>query len=316
MVPVEAGVSASRFPYAHTYSIVARDPHSGEMGVAVQSHWFSVGSLVTWAEAGVGAVATQAMVDPNYGPLGLALMRSGLNARQALQALLAADEGRDLRQVAMVDTKGNAAAHTGARCLFAAGHETGDGFSAQANMMVSEQVWPAMAAAYRQKQGSLADRLLSALKAGQDAGGDIRGQQSAAILVVKPESTGRVWADRVVELRVEDHPSPVDEIQRLWKLQRAYDLMNAGDEHLGAGRVEAALAAYETAAALAPEQIEMPFWHAVTLAGIGRIDDALPIFSSVFHHNPAWKDLVRRLRPAGMLSISEEDLNRILFIEV
>lgn len=315
MFPMEADISAKRFPYAHTYSIVARDPQSGEMGVAVQSHWFSVGSLVTWAEAGTGAVATQAMVDPNYGPLGLGLMRSGLTAEQALKALLAADDNRDLRQVAMVDNKGGVAAHTGERCLLAAGHITGDGFSVQANMMTSEQVWPAMAAAYQSSTGELADRLLKALQAGQAAGGDIRGQQSAAILVVKPVSTGRTWADRVVELRVEDHPTPVAELQRLRVLQRAYDLMNTGDEHLGANRVEAALEAYAAAASLAPDQIEMPFWHAVTLAGLGRIDDALPIFADVFRRNPSWKELARRLQPAGMMTVSEADLNRILTLE-
>jgi uncharacterized Ntn-hydrolase superfamily protein len=305
-------VILQRFPFAHTYSIIARDPSTGQMGVAVQSHWFSVGSLVTWGEAGVGVVATQAMVDPNYGPLGLQLMRAGLTAAQALQALLAADEGRDLRQVAMLDTHGNVAAHTGARCLFAAGHETGDNFSTQANMMVNADIWPAMASAFRRTPGDLTDRLLAALEAGQSAGGDIRGQQSAAILVVQPVSTGRSWADRVMELRVEDHPTPIAELKRLTVLQRAYDLMNRGDEQLGTGKTEEALQSYKTAAALAPDQIEMPFWHAVTLAGLGRIDEAIPIFREVFQFNPSWKELARRLVSTGFMAVEPIVLERIL----
>jgi uncharacterized Ntn-hydrolase superfamily protein len=305
-------VTVQRFPFAHTYSIVARDPSSGQMGVAVQSHWFSVGSLVTWAEAGVGVVATQAMVEPSYGPLGLQLMRAGFSAPQALQALLTADGSPDLRQVAIVDKQGRVAAHTGSRCLFAAGHETGEGFSTQANMMAAPSVWPAMAAAYRSNQGELADRLVAALEAGQAAGGDIRGQQSAAILIVKPVSSGRVWADQVLELRVEDHPQPVAELKRLLALQQAYDLMNHGDEELGAGKIEAALQDYRSACGLAPDQIEMPFWHAVTLAGLGRIDEALLIFAAVFRRNPAWKELVQRLAPAGFLTVSQQDLARIL----
>jgi uncharacterized Ntn-hydrolase superfamily protein len=254
------------------------------------------------------------MVEPNYGPLGLQLMGGGFKAPQALQALLAADEGRDLRQVAMVDRFGNVAAHTGSRCLYAAGHETGEGFSAQANMMWNDQVWPAMASAFRSAQGHLSDRLIAALDAGQTAGGDIRGQQSAAILVVKAESTGRAWADRVLELRVEDHAQPVAELKRLVILQRAYDLMNAGDEQLGADRVQEALQSYSSAAALAPEQIEMPFWHAVTLAGLGRVDESLPIFADVFRHDSAWRELLRRLQSAGMLAVSSQNLERILSV--
>jgi uncharacterized Ntn-hydrolase superfamily protein len=282
------------------------------MGVAVQSHWFSVGSLVTWGEAGVGVVATQAMVNPNFGPLGLSLLRSGLTPIQTLHALLASDDGSALRQVALVDQHGMVAAHTGERCLHAAGHEIGEGFSVQANMMANPQVWPAMADSFRDTSGDLADRFIAALQAGQDAGGDIRGQQSAAILIVKPESTGRVWADRVMDIRVEDHPTPIAELKRLITLQRAYDLMNLGDEQLGAGKVEEALNSYSAAAALAPEQIEMPFWHAVTLAGLDRVDEAMPIFASVFQRSLVWKELLKRLAHAGMPEISPEGLSRLL----
>lgn len=299
---------------AHTFSIVARDPESGEMGVAVQSHWFSVGSVVAWAEAGVGAVATQSLVEVSYGPLGLALMRAGKSAPEALAALLVADGngGRDIRQVAMVDAQGQVAAHTGARCIADAGHEMGEGFSVQANMMANPDVWPAMAYAYREAEGDLAGRMLAALEAGQAAGGDIRGQQSAAILIVKPVSTGQPWADTVMELRVEDHPEPISELRRLVNLHRAYQHMNQGDELMGDGQTEEALREYRAAAGMAPEIKEMPFWHAVTLADIGRVDEALPIFRDVFAKNADWAKLVSRLPKAGLLRDDPEMMQRIL----
>jgi uncharacterized Ntn-hydrolase superfamily protein len=301
-----------RFPFAHTYSIVARDPLSGEMGVAVQSHWFSVGSLVTWAEAGVGVVATQAMVNADYGPLGLDLMRGGLTAQQALTALLTADEGREVRQVAMLDAHGNVATHTGSRCIPGAGHASGPGFSVQANMMANDTIWPAMALGYRDSTGSLSERLLAALEAGQAAGGDIRGQQSAAILVVKAVSSGHAWADRIVDLRVEDHPTPLIELKRLMAVHKAYGLMNQGDEQLGEGKVDAALASYSAAAALMPQIEEMPFWHAVTLTELGRLEEALPIYRQVFSVNPDWKELLRRLPPVDLLKTDPASLARIL----
>lgn len=297
---------------AHTFSIVARDPETGELGVAVQSHWFSVGSVVTWAEAGVGAVATQSLVEVSYGPLGLALMRAGKSAGEALAALLAADEGRDLRQVAMVDAQGRVAVHTGSRCIAEAGHAVGPGFSVQANMMITGEVWPAMADAYESAEGDLAERLLVALEAGQAAGGDIRGQQSAAILIVRGTSTGRPWADTVMDLRVEDHPEPIRELWRLVQIHRAYQHMNRGDERLGEGKVEEALEEYRTAAALAPHIEELPFWQAVTLADLGRLEEALPLFGRVFAVNPAWADLVRRLPASGLLRDDPEMMRRIL----
>ena len=200
---------------AHTFSIVARDSESGRMGVAVQSHWFSVGSTVTWAEAGVGAVATQALVEVSHGPLGLDLMRGGRSATEALRALLAADEGRAVRQVAMVDANGEVAVHTGERCIADAGHVAGETFSAQANMMVTADVWPAMTDAYERSRGDFAERMLEALEAGQTAGGDVRGRQSAAILIVEGESTGCPWVDTTMDLRVEDHAKPIKELRRL-----------------------------------------------------------------------------------------------------
>jgi uncharacterized Ntn-hydrolase superfamily protein len=297
---------------AHTFSIVARDPATGQLGVAVQSHWFGVGRLVCWAEAGVGAVATQALVKVSYGPLGLERMRQGLSAPQALAELLAADDGRELRQVAMVDARGRVAAHTGQRCMAAAGHKVGDAFSVQANIMVDSQVWPAMAGAYRAAPGDLADRLLAALDAAQAAGGDLRGRQSAALLVVGAQRCAEPWVGVLVELRVEDHPQPLAELRRLLTLHRAYEHMNAGDTLLGQNREEDALLEYRTAAQMAPHIPELPFWQAVTLADLGRVEEALPLFRAVFASDPNLATLVERLPAAGLLRADPPLLARIL----
>ena len=296
----------------HTYSIVARDPDTGEIGVAVQSHWFSVGSLVPWAEAGVGAVATQSFVDPAYGPLGLELMRAGKTAGQALDGLLASDPGREVRQVAMVDAKGTIAAFTGSNCIPAAGHIEGEQFSVQANLMLNDKVWPAMAKAYREIRGDLADHLLAALDAAQAAGGDIRGKQSAAILIVRRNSTGKPWLDRLVDLRVEDHPEPLKELRRLVAMRRAYRHMDDGDLAMEQKDVERALKSYSAAMQLNPENLEMKYWSAVSMANAGRLDDALPLLKSVFAADPNWRELTPRLRKVDLLKVSEKDLARIL----
>ena len=308
-----AGV-ATGDPLAHTYSIVARDPATGEMGVAVQSHWFSVGSIVTWAEAGVGAIATQSLVDPGYGVRGLALLKEGRSATEALRALVEADPQRDGRQVSIVDLQGRVATHTGPACIAAAGHEVGPQFSVQANMMVSDRIWPAMAAAFEKASGDLADRMLAALEAGEAAGGDVRGRQSAAILVVKAQSSGRPWAgaDHVFDLRVEDHPQPLPELRRLVRLQRAYGHANLGDELLAAKKVDEALLQYARAAELAPEILELPFWQAVALASIGREADALLIFARVLAQEPRWALLLPRLPAAGLLPDDAALMERIL----
>ncbi|MBN1301494.1 MAG: DUF1028 domain-containing protein [Melioribacteraceae bacterium] len=299
-------------PLAHTYSIVARDSQTGEMGVAVQSHWYSVGTIVSWAEAGVGAIATQSMVNASFGPNGLELLKQGLSAHEVLAKLLAEDDGRDYRQVSIIDGKGNIATHTGKNCIPEAGQIIGSGFSVQANMMLNDGVWTAMANAYKNSSGPLAERLLTALEAAQSAGGDIRGKQSAAILVVKGESTGKVWEDRLVDIRIDDNPEPLKELRRILKVHRAYEHMNKGDLALERGDMKKALEEYSAAEAMFPSNEEMKFWHAVTLANNGDIDGSITIFKEIFNKNENWKILLKRLPAVGLLTVPEKDLKIIL----
>jgi uncharacterized Ntn-hydrolase superfamily protein len=296
----------------HTYSIVARDPATGELGVAVQSHWFAVGAAVPWVEAGVGAVATQSFIDPSYGKLGLDLMRAGKSAPDALRALVAGDSARDVRQVAMIDASGRVQAFTGARTIPAAGHHVGRDYSVQANLMVNDQVWPAMARAFEAARGDLADRLLAALDAAQAAGGDIRGKQSAALVIAAGKSTGRPWIDRTFDLRVDDHPEPLRELRRLVTLQRAYNRMNAGDLAVERKENEAALREYAAAEQLVPDNAEMIYWHAVGLVNMGRVDEALPLFAKAFAREPNWATLTPRLPRAGLLPDDDKLIQRIL----
>jgi uncharacterized Ntn-hydrolase superfamily protein len=300
------------FRPVHTYSIVARDTATGQLGVAVQSHWFSVGPLVTWAEAGVGVVATQSFVDPAYGPLGLALMRGGKTANQALEGLLTSDPGQAVRQVAMIDAGGNVAAHTGEKCIPGAGHLIGENFSVQANLMLNNKVWPAMAKAYGNAPGDLADKMLAALDAAQLVGGDIRGKQSAAILIVSGTPTGRSWVDRIMDLRVEDHPEPLKELRRLVKVHRAYQHMNAGDLAVEHNDHEKAMREYNAAEAMMPDNLEMIYWHAVSLVNIGRLDESLPLFKKVFQGDPNWVELTPRLLKVDLLQVDETGLKKIL----
>ncbi len=307
--------AAARGPLVHTYSIVARDPATGDLGVAVQSHWFQVGPIVPWAEPGVGVVATQSFVEVSYGPKGLAAMRAGKSPEEALGQLTAADEQRAVRQVAMVDARGRVAAWTGDKCIPAAGHATGDGYSVQANLMDKPTVWGAMAKAYEGSAGKpLAERLLAALDAAEAEGGDIRGRQSAALIVVAGEKPADPWGGRNVDLRVDDHPDPLGELRRLYGLHLAYEAMNAGDAAMATGDVAAATRHYTEAAELAPDIVELPFWQAVTLFTEGREEEALPIFRRVFAAEPRWAELVRRLPGVGLLPEDPEALKRILAV--
>src|SRR5918911_1730525 len=296
----------------HTFSIVARDPETGEIGVAVQSHWFSVGSIVPWAEAGVGAVATQSFVDPSYGKLGLELMRLGKSAPDTLKALLAGDEARDVRQVAMIDAQGRVMAHTGAKDIPAAGHITGRDYSVQANLMLNDKVWPAMSRAFENTKGDLAERMMAALEAAQEAGGDIRGRQSAALIVVTGKPTGKPWLDRVFDLRVDDSPEPLKELRRLVTLQRAYNHMNAGDAAVEKKDNEGALREYGAAERLVPDNAEMIYWHAVALVNMNRVEEALPLFRKVFAMDKNWATLTPRLPKSGLLPDDAHLIERIL----
>ncbi len=299
--PGLTGTTTSPLRPTNTFSIVARDPVTGDLGVAVQSHWFSVGSIVTWAEPGVGAVATQSFAEPSYGPKGLALMRDGAVAQAAMDQLVALDKLRDSRQLGFVDAQGNSATFTGAKCIQHAGGLTGPGFAVQANLMANDRVVPAMRAAFESSKGDLAERLLVTLEAAQEAGGDIRGCQSAAILVVSGKRTPNPWEGKKLELRIEDHATPLVELRRLVRLARAYDLLNRGDALLEAGNVAGANEAYAAAGALEPDHAEMAYWQGITWASRGDFDHAAPLLKKAFAADPAWIELVRRMPAAGLL---------------
>jgi uncharacterized Ntn-hydrolase superfamily protein len=282
-----------------TYSIVARDPDTGELGVAVQSHWFSVGSIVTWARPGVGAVATQANADPGYGPQLLDLVAAGVHAEQALATLVANDPAGDSRQVAVVDAAGHVAAHTGSSCMAYAGHVTGTGVSCQANIMATERVWPAMLEAFEAAAGSLTSRLLDALDAAEREGGDLRGRQSAAILVVAPDA--EPW-QTVVSVRVEDDPEPLEELRRLVALRGAYALAGEADELMGAGRHDEAARLYLRASERAPGNHELMFWAGLSKVHGGDLDAGVAEVQAAIELQPSWRELLRRLPPDAVPS--------------
>ena len=299
-------------PFAHTYSIVARDERTGEIGAGVQSHWFSVGTVVPWALAGVGAVVTQSFTNPAFGPEGLKLLSEGMIPKTAVEEMVSKDEGRDLRQLAIIDSHGRSFAHTGKRCVAEAGHICGKNFSVQANMMLRDTVWGAMAEAFESTEGPLADRIVAAMQAAEAEGGDARGRQSAALVVVKAKSTGEVWKDRLIDLRVDDHRDPLKELARLLKVHRAYESMDAGDAALEKGEMAAALAHYSRAEKLLPKNEEMVFWHAVGLANNGHLNQATPLFRKAFERNSNWKVMVPRLIVNGTLRLSEEQARELL----
>lgn len=299
-------------PLAHTYSIVAQDVVTGEMGVAVQSHWFSVGSIVAWGEAGVGVVATQSFVNPSFGPRGLELMKTGMSAEETLDLLIASDEGREFRQLAILDIYGNVKAFTGNKCIEGAGHIVGDNYSVQANLMLNDLVPQAMAEAFENANGPLAERMVAAMEAAQNVGGDIRGQQSASILIVRGNATGNLWEDRIIDLRVEDHQQPIDEIKRLLKVYRAYEHMNNGDYAVEKNDMELAMKEYSAAMAMFPENLEMKYWTAIALVNVGQLEKALPMFKDIFSKDENWKTLTPRLIKNEMLIADEETLKLIL----
>lgn len=294
-----------------TYSIVARDPDTGNLGVAVQSHWFAAG-LVCWARAGVGAVATQATALVEHGPLGLELMAGGAPAAEALETRLATDADREHRQVAMVDREGRVAAHTGTSCIREAGHRTGEAFSCQANMMRRDTVWDAMHEAFTGSGGDLAERLLLTLEAGETEGGDIRGRQAARILVVRAEPTDRPWEDVLVDLRVDDHPAPLPELRRLLGLQRAYDRLEAAEEMELAGDVDGSFTERQAAMAAVPDNPEIAFWTAISFAVHGRTDEARAALAVALPADPGWAELLRRLADQRLIELTPERVAGLL----
>ena len=298
---------------AHTYSIVARDTKSGEMGVGVQSHYFSVGSIVSWGESGVGVVATQSLVNASFGLRGLELLKQGKSPKEALDFLISEDEGRDVRQVAILDAQGRVVTHTGSKCIIHAGHIVGDNFSVQANMMLTDKVWSAMAKSFESNATlPLAERIIKAMEAAETVGGDIRGKQSAAILLVGGKEAKNKWEDKLIDLRVEDNEQPVKELSRLLKIHRAYKHMDKGDLAIEHNDMETALKEYDSALKMFPENLEMQFWTAISLANNQKIEEASKIFKKVFNKDNNWRLLAERLPESDLLTVSKEDLKKIL----
>ncbi len=300
-------------PLAHTYSIVARDAKTGQMAVAVQSHWFSVGTAVPWGEAGVGVVATQSFVNKSFGIRGLDLLKQGKTPQQALDILLAEDDGREFRQVAILDKEGRVATHTGKSCIDYAGHANGENFSVQANMMLNDEVVPAMEKAWNEFDGlPLAERMIAVLRAAENTGGDIRGKQSAALVVFAAEATTGPWNDKLIDLRVDDSDNPIKEIDRLLKVYRAYDYMNQGDLYVEKNDMKRAMEAYNAAMRMFPKNLEMQYWTAVTLANDKQIEKASEMLQGIYAQDKNWRELTRRLPKVGLLNVSEENLMLLL----
>lgn len=284
-----------------TYSIVARDKETGELGVAVQSHFFQVGPVVPWALAGVGAIATQSNVNISFGPVGIEYLRAGYTAEQTLRALLAGDTEPEGRQVAIVDAAGNVAVHTGPKCIPAAGHHAGEGFSCQANLMERDTVWDAMYEAFTSSREPLAERMMSALDAAEAEGGDIRGRQSAAMLVVTGKPSGHSWEDRIIDLRVEDAPDPNAELRRLLRTRRAYTSLGGWENLLEAGDQEGAEAALMKAIEMAPDMVEIAFWGGLGLAEAGKLEQGCELMMRAVKKDKRWIETLRRLVAADRL---------------
>ena len=312
-IPGAVAQNVYKDKFAHTFSIVARDKVTGEMAVGVQSHWFSVGSIVSWGKSGVGVVATQSFVNPAYGPNGLKMIAEGKSAVETLEYLVSLDEGKDVRQVAMLDANGKVAAFTGEKCIVSANHIVGDNFSVQANMMLNDKVVPAMAKAFEKHADlPLAERVVQVLLAAQEAGGDIRGKQSAALIVVNAKPVENPWMDKKIDLRVDDHQEPLLELERLLKVHRAYDHLNKGDVAMEKNDMALALEEYAAAEQMFPDNLEMKYWKAVTLANNKKMQEALPIFKEVFTADQNWKELTKRLPKSGLLNVSELEYKQIL----
>jgi uncharacterized Ntn-hydrolase superfamily protein len=299
-IQLQAQYFSNKEPFAHTFSVVGRDPKTGDMAVAVQSHWFSVGTTVSWGEAGVGVVATQSFINKSFGLRGLALLKDGKSPQEALDALLENDPGKDVRQVAILDTKGRVATHTGKNCIDDAGHLNGEGFSVQANMMLNKNVVPAMEKAWKKNSNlELAERMVAILK------------ESAALIVVKAKATNEPWNDRAIDIRVDDHAEPISELERILKTYRAYEHMNRGDLEVEQGNMEKAMTEYRAAMTMFPDNLEMQYWTAITLASNKKIKEASAMLQKIYQKDPNWRELTRRLPKVGLLTVSPEELKEL-----
>jgi uncharacterized Ntn-hydrolase superfamily protein len=300
-------------PFSHTFSIVARDSATGNMAVGVQSHWFSVGTAVSWGQNGVGVVATQSFTDKKYGYLGLQMMSGGLSAQTVLEQLVDQDAGREVRQVAMIDANGNVAAHTGEKCIAYASHITGPNFSVQSNMMLGKLVCEAMAAAFKASYGKpLEERVMATLMAAQQAGGDIRGKQSAALLVVSGDLNLAPWNGRLVDLRVDDNAEPLKELNRLLKVHNAYNHMNNGDLAVEKGDMQTAMTEYNAAMKMFPQNLEMQYWTAITLANNKEVNKAADMLQKIYVKDANWRELTKRLPAVGLLTVTQDELKLLV----
>ncbi len=300
-------------PLAHTFSIIARDPNTGEMAVAVQSHWFSVGSTVSWGEGGVGVIATQSFTNKSFGMRGLSLLKQGKSPAEVLEILLSDDDGKDFRQVAILDKHGRVATHTGSKCIDMAGHANGENFSVQANMMLNDKVVPAMEKVWKEKSGiPLPERMVQVLVAAQEAGGDIRGKQSAALLVVSRETSKTPWNDKLIDLRVDDADEPIQELGRLLNVYRGFEHMNKGDYYVEVNDMKNALDEYNKAMKMFPENLEMQYWTAITMANNKDINKASTMLQQVYEKDGNWRELTKRLPKIGLLTVSEKELKELL----
>jgi uncharacterized Ntn-hydrolase superfamily protein len=298
---------------AHTFSIVARDPKTGEIAVAVQSHWFSVGTVVSWGEAGVGVVATQSFVNKSFGIRGLELLKQGKSPQEAVDILLKDDPGKEVRQLAILDAKGRVATHTGKNCIDAAGHSNGENFSVQANMMANAKVWPAMEKAWKENDKlPIAERMIEAIKAAQAVGGDVRGKQSAVLMVFRGTKTDAPWEDKLIDLRVDDAPDPVKEIERLLKVHRAYEHMNSGDLYTEKGDMENAMKEYNAAMKMFPSNLEMQYWTAITLANNKKVKEAATMLQKIYKEDANWRELTKRLPKVGLLTVNESEFSQLI----
>ena len=290
-----------------TYSIVARDPGTGRFGVAVQSHYLGVGATVPWLEAGVGAIATQASVNVSFGPMGLEMLRAGQAADAVVAALVAGDEQAHIRQLGIVDSQGRAAAHTGADCIPACGHLVGDGFTVQGNLLERSSCWPAMAAAYESalaEEAPFVERLLRAMEAAEAEGGDVRGRQSASIMVVRADLQPAVWRGRLMDLRIEDHADPVPELRRIVTMQLAYDLLDEEGDAAVAGRSTSER--YELARRMSPDAYELVFWRGVELATAGDVEAGRRELQIAFEADARWRTTLQHLADAGREGVTAE----------